>query len=176
MLSLAERGVAPSVVDDQRGRLTFTSELARAIRHLIDKRPPHGTYNVTGSGTATSWADVARRVFTLANHDPDRVTGVSTDEYFASATGPLAPRPRSSVLDLTKIEDTGFTPLNAEEALADYVPLKRQHHAAARPSPRIVPKSRKGAKWPRCCLCQCFRSSREALNVTYMTRWTAWMD
>ena len=34
MRSLAERGVNPSVVDDQYGRLTFTSELARAIRHL----------------------------------------------------------------------------------------------------------------------------------------------
>ena len=36
MLSLAERGINPSVVNDQYGRLTFTSELARAIRHLID--------------------------------------------------------------------------------------------------------------------------------------------
>ena len=34
MLSLAARGVDPSVVNDQFGRLTFTSELARAIRHL----------------------------------------------------------------------------------------------------------------------------------------------
>ncbi len=36
MAGLAERGVSPSVVDDQHGRLTFTAELARAIRHLLD--------------------------------------------------------------------------------------------------------------------------------------------
>ena len=62
MLSLAARGINPSVVDDQRGRLTFTSELARAIRHLVETRAPYGTYNVTGSGPVTSWADVARQV------------------------------------------------------------------------------------------------------------------
>jgi dTDP-4-dehydrorhamnose reductase len=121
MLSLAKRGVDPFVVDDQLGRLTFASELARAIRHLIEARAPHGTYNVTGSGQAMSWADVARQVFTLAGHNPDRVTRVTTDEYFASATGPVAPRPRNSVLDLAKVEDTGFTPATVDEALVRYV-------------------------------------------------------
>jgi dTDP-4-dehydrorhamnose reductase len=124
MLSLAGRGVNPSVVNDQWGRLTLTSELARAIQHLIETRAPYGTYNVTGSGTVTSWADIARQVFTLADHDPDRVTGVSTDEYFASATGPVAPRPRSSVLDLTKIEATEYLPVDADETLVDYIRLE----------------------------------------------------
>jgi dTDP-4-dehydrorhamnose 3,5-epimerase len=101
--------------------LTFTSQLAQAIRHLIESHAPHGTYNVTGSGPDASWADIARQVFTLAGHDPDRVTGVSTDEYFASAGGPLAARPRNSVLDLAKIETTGFTPAGANDVLVDYV-------------------------------------------------------
>ena len=35
MASLAERGIDPKVVDDQVGRLTFTSEIARGIRHLL---------------------------------------------------------------------------------------------------------------------------------------------
>ncbi len=52
MLSLAERGVNPSVVNDQFGRLTFTSELARAIRHLTETGAPYGTYNVTGAGAS----------------------------------------------------------------------------------------------------------------------------
>ncbi|MCV7218496.1 sugar nucleotide-binding protein [Mycobacterium crocinum] len=124
MLSLAERGVDPSVVDDQVGRLTFTSELARAIRHLLDSHAPYGTYNVTGSGPVTSWADVARRVFELAGHDPNRVTGVSTAEYFSTATNPVAPRPLYGVLDLAKIEATGFGPADAGESLANYVRLE----------------------------------------------------
>lgn len=121
MLSLAERGINPSVVDDQRGRLTFTSDLARAIRHLIDTAAAYGTYNVTGAGAVTTWADIARQVFTLAGHDPERVTGVSTEEYFASTTASVAPRPRNSVLDLSKIEAAGFTPASAADALAQHV-------------------------------------------------------
>ncbi|CAN5660885.1 bifunctional dTDP-4-dehydrorhamnose 3,5-epimerase family protein/NAD(P)-dependent oxidoreductase [soil metagenome] len=121
MLSLADRGVDPSVVDDQCGRLTFTSELARAIRHLTETGAPYGTYNVSGSGSVTSWAEVAKRVFSLAGHDPNRVSGVSTATYFGKAVGPVAPRPACSALDLTKIESTGHLPVDADEMLADYV-------------------------------------------------------
>ncbi|KAA0103192.1 bifunctional dTDP-4-dehydrorhamnose 3,5-epimerase family protein/NAD(P)-dependent oxidoreductase [Mycolicibacterium sp. P1-5] len=131
MLSLAERGVDPSVVDDQIGRLTFTSELAGAIRHLLEARAPYGTYNVTGSGPVTSWADVARRVFELAGHDPGRVTGVSTAEYFSSATNPVAPRPLSGVLDLTKVESTGYLPVDAGESLEGYVRLETRARSGA---------------------------------------------
>ncbi|KHK99468.1 dTDP-4-dehydrorhamnose reductase [Microbacterium mangrovi] len=121
MQSLAERGVDPRVVDDQMGRLTFTEEIARGIRHLLEHRAPAGVYNLTGGGDPTSWADVARAVFAAAGHDPSRVTGVSTDEYFASASGPTAPRPRNSVLDLTKIEATGFVPADAAASLQSYL-------------------------------------------------------
>ena len=121
MLSLAERGVDPSVVDDQFGRLTFTSELARAVRHLTTTGAPYGTYNVTGAGPATSWADIARRIFELAGHDPQRVTGVSADAYFASATRVVAPRPRNSVLDNQKLESTGFVAEAVEDSLARYL-------------------------------------------------------
>lgn len=121
MASLAERGVDPSVVDDQFGRLTFTSELARAIRHLTTTGAPYGTYNVTGSGPATSWADIARRVFELTGHDPARVTGVSTEAYFASATSAVAPRPRNSVLDNQKLESAGFISEAVEDSLARYL-------------------------------------------------------
>ena len=126
MLSLAQRGVSPSVVDNQYGRLTFTSELGRAIKHLIDNRAPYGTYNVTGSGPVTSWADIARQVFTLAGHDPDRVTGISADQYFASAGAPVAPRPRNSALDLTKVTSAGFAPAAVAESLAAYVEMTAQ--------------------------------------------------
>ncbi|WP_173362717.1 sugar nucleotide-binding protein [Mycolicibacterium gilvum] len=101
MLSLAGRGIDPSVVADQYGRLTFASEIARAIRHCIETNAPYGTYNVTCSGPISSWAEIGRQVFALAGHNPDRVTRVSTAEYFADATRPIAPRPRNSVLDLS---------------------------------------------------------------------------
>jgi len=125
MASLADRGIDPTVVDDQIGRLTFTQDIARGIRHLLDTTAPHGVYNLTGTGDSATWADIARLVFALTGHDPARVTGVTTAEYFASAAAPVAPRPRNSVLDLGKIQDAGFAPADwgadLERYLADAI-------------------------------------------------------
>lgn len=107
MASLAERGIDPQVVNDQTGRLTFTTDIAGTIRTLLESRAPHGVYNVTSTGSPQTWYDIARDVFQLTGHDPDRVTGVSTDDYFANATGPIAPRPRNSVLELDADTPTG---------------------------------------------------------------------
>lgn len=115
MASLAERGVDPGVVDDQVGRLTFASDLAAAILHLLEVGAPFGVYNVSNGGTPTTWADIARRVFELTGHDPARVSGVSTADYFAGKQA--APRPLNSVFDLSKLESTGFVPRDADEVL-----------------------------------------------------------
>lgn len=131
MLSLAERGIDPAVVNDQHGRLTFADEIARAIKYLLDSRQPHGVYNVTGSGAVTSWADIAERVFALAGHDPSRVRGVSSSEYFADTSGPVAPRPRNSVLSLSKIETAGFIPKDVDEQLQKYVELSSAEFASS---------------------------------------------
>ena len=119
MADLASKGVSPSVVDDQVGRLTFTDELARATRHLLDTRAPWGTYNVTNSGDPMTWHDVAAEVFHLAGRDRRDITRTTTAEYAAGKD--LAPRPVNSVLDLTKIESTGFEPEPAVDALRRYL-------------------------------------------------------
>lgn len=126
MLSLAQRGIDPAVVDDQIGRLTFTTDLAAAIDHLLSRRPASGTYNVTGGGEPMSWAQIAAEVFELAGHDRARVSAVGTQEYYAQqgkaeGDGQVAPRPRRSILDLSKIRASGFTPADRADALRDYV-------------------------------------------------------
>ncbi|VEG52316.1 dTDP-4-dehydrorhamnose reductase [Mycolicibacterium aurum] len=121
MVSLAERGVDPGVVDDQRGRLTFTVDIAGAVRHLLDSGAPYGTYNVTGSGPVMSWADIAKRVFRFSGHDSDRVTPVTTSKYYANAAGPIAPRPCNSALELKKIEAVGFVAGNVDARLKAYI-------------------------------------------------------
>ena len=120
MASLAERGIEPSVVDDQIGRLTFTQDLAQAIQHLLQTQAPFGTYNFSNEGPASSWADIARQVYTLTGHNPESVTGVSTEDYFLGKSG-IAPRPLWSMLDLSKIEATGFTPPSWEVRLREYL-------------------------------------------------------
>ena len=120
MLSLAGRGVTPSVVADQTGRLTFASDLAAGIVHLLTSGAEFGTYNLSGGGPVVSWADIAKRVYERAGRSSDEVTPVTTEEYYAGREG-VAPRPLSSVLDLAKIEAAGFTPADSMERLKDYL-------------------------------------------------------
>lgn len=124
MASLAERGIDPKVVDDQFGRLTFTGDIAAGIQHLVSTGAAYGIYNLTGTGEPTTWADVARRVFAATGHDPARVTGISTEGYFAKSDAPVAPRPRNGVLNLDRILSAGFTPTEAAKSLATYLKLQ----------------------------------------------------
>ncbi len=119
MAALADRGVEPSVVDDQFGRLTFTDQIAGAIRQLIDQGAPYGTYNLSGEGPATSWADIARTVFAARGRSTAAVRPVSTAAY--SEGRQLAPRPRHSTLDLAKITATGFRPAPVDQSLSAYL-------------------------------------------------------
>ncbi len=119
MMRLADQGVAPSVVDDQIGRLAFADDIARAIDHLLVSRASFGTYNISCDGESASWAELAREVYSLCGKDPAMVTGVSTAEYFQNTSA--APRPRYSTLDLTKTVATGYVPQDMHLALADYV-------------------------------------------------------
>ena len=135
MKSLSDRVAAGelgrvTVVDDQLGRLTFTDQMAGAALHVLgyregDVEPSSpcepGLYNLTGSGAVRSWADIARAVFDAANGNGDAVAPVSTEEYYASAEGPIAPRPERSDLDLSKIRAAGFTPRDWEDELAEYM-------------------------------------------------------
>jgi len=119
MASLAARGMKPSVVNDQTGRLTFAQDLAAGIRHLLDSKAPYGSYNLSNSGPAQSWAEIAADVFELCGRPRSDVTGVSSAQYFKDKQA--APRPSNSMLDLGRIEATGFFPPPAAGRLKEYV-------------------------------------------------------
>jgi dTDP-4-dehydrorhamnose 3,5-epimerase len=128
MAALSDRCADPddslsqvTVVDDQLGRLTFTKDMAAAIFHLLDTHAAYGTYGCTGSGAVRSWADIARAVFQQRNGNGDAVKPVSTAEYYASAKGPVAPRPVHSALSLHKLEAAGFHMPDWEEELQEYL-------------------------------------------------------
>ncbi len=107
MADLALRGISPSVVEDQVGRLTHTSNLAAAIAHLVRGKAPYGTYNITDGGAEVSWADIAKAVYVANGRSADDVMPVSTEAYYAGK-GSIARRPARSTLDLSKIEATGY--------------------------------------------------------------------
>jgi len=119
MIGLGKKGIAPSVVSDQIGRLTFTDELVRAIDHLLNSLSPYGTYNISNGGGTASWADITREIFKLGKFDLT-VTNTTTAEYFQSKPE-AAPRPLLSTLDLSKLEATGFKSTDWLDELQTYV-------------------------------------------------------
>lgn len=135
MMSLSDRVAAGeisqvTVVDDQVGRLSFTRNMAEGIFWLLGYREgdvepsspaPYGTYNLTGSGEPKSWAQIAKRVFELANGNADKVVPVATADYYAGVAGPVSPRPEHSAMDLSKIVAVGFNPSDWERELDEYV-------------------------------------------------------
>lgn len=115
MLTLAERGGPLRVVDDQRGRPTWTRSLAAALLDLVE-RDAGGTLHVSDSGEAT-WRELAVEALRLAGMDDVVVEPVSTEAW-----GAPAPRPRVSVLDLSETERVLGRPLpHWKESLKRYV-------------------------------------------------------
>src|SRR3546814_11271475 len=82
MATLAQRGINPTVVNDQTGRLTFTPTITTAIHHLLHTHAPYGTYNVTNTGPPTTWYHIAQHVFEPTGHDPHRITPITTTDHF----------------------------------------------------------------------------------------------
>lgn len=122
MRRLANKGVEPKVIHDQRGRPTFAEDLAKGIVHLLNSGADYGVYNLSNSGDTVGRDEIAMAVFIGIGHDPAEVTPVSTEQYREIA-GPEAPRPKESTLALDKIEATGFKPQNWRAALALYLAL-----------------------------------------------------
>ena len=126
-MNLAAAAKEPTFVNDQFGRLTFTEDIARGIKHLLTTNAEFGTYNLSSEGSVASWREVVQKVYELSGVDPNLVGEQTTDEFTAAKLADgvqVSPRPLQSALDLTKIEAAGFTPQDWETALKEYI--KRQ--------------------------------------------------
>jgi dTDP-4-dehydrorhamnose 3,5-epimerase len=87
--------------------LTHTENLAAAIKYLVDGQAPYGTYNCSDGGEPVSWADIAKAVFVARGRDANDVTPVTTAQYYVGKDN-IALRPARSVLDLSKLQATGY--------------------------------------------------------------------
>jgi dTDP-4-dehydrorhamnose reductase len=112
-----------AVVDDQRGLPTYASDLAGGIRGLVDAGA-EGLFHLAGGGEPGSWADLAEVALAAAG-SPVHVRRVSTADYFAGRSTPVAPRPASSVLDCAKAAALGVALRPWQDAVAEYVPAER---------------------------------------------------
>ena len=123
MLRLSEEKNELRVVNDQHGKPTFTLDLAKATKKLLDDKNDFGIYHITNE-PATTWYDFARAIINKKNitrriqKSDDRLSFVypcSSREYPR-----LAQRPAYSILLNTKL------PLLRpwQEALAEYLSLR----------------------------------------------------
>ena len=95
MLGLSEKYDEVSVVKDQLGTPTSTTELAKAI-HFLHGTENYGVFHGTCEGD-TNWADFTEEIFRLAGKST-RVNHVTTEEYTAK-NPQAAPRPAYSILE-----------------------------------------------------------------------------
>jgi dTDP-4-dehydrorhamnose reductase len=114
MLRLAGEKDELAVVNDQVGAPTWTMDLSKAIKALLDNGC-RGIYHMANSGSC-SWFEFAEAIFEEAGVTA-RVRPISTAEL-----GRPAPRPAYSTLDCSRlVRDTGFTPQPWREALKHYL-------------------------------------------------------
>ncbi len=117
VLRLAAEHPTLAFVDDQRGRPTFTADLAGAIGRLVVERRP-GVFHLANAG-AVSWYEFARLVLEAAGDDPERVRPIATADLQPPRP---APRPANSVLDDLAWRSAGLPPLrDFREPLAELV-------------------------------------------------------
>lgn len=118
MLRLAGERNELAVVDDQVGSPTWTADLARAIKALIDA-DCRGTYHAANAGFC-SWNGFARAIFEEAG------LAVTVNPMTTTELGRPATRPLYSVLDCGRlVKDTGFHPEPWREALRKYLQLRK---------------------------------------------------
>lgn len=114
MLRLAESREELGVVKDQFGSPTSASELAKAIKVLLETEE-YGIYHATCEGR-TNWADFAKMIFEIGNKKTI-VNGITTEEYPTPAH-----RPAYSVLDNKAFrERIGYSFPAWQDALKDYM-------------------------------------------------------
>jgi len=105
MLRLAGERDTLQVVDDQHGQPTWSLDLARQIRVLIDAGVPAGIFHGTNAGE-TTWFGLARRVFELSGLDPERIQPTDSSSFMRPA-----PRPAYSVLGHDSWAHVGMKPM-----------------------------------------------------------------
>jgi dTDP-4-dehydrorhamnose reductase len=113
MNRLATERDTVDVVDDQVGQPTWTMDLARRLVEMVDADIPAGVYHGTAAGQ-TSWFGLARRVFELGGHDPERVHATTSDRFPRPA-----PRPAYSVLGHRGWAATGLEPMRSWQDALD---------------------------------------------------------
>jgi dTDP-4-dehydrorhamnose reductase len=103
------------MVNDQWTVPTYTFDVANAVKVMLEKNVPFGTYHMVGGGGGATWYEFAKEVCASAHFEAD-ITPVSTD---VSASRLF--RPRRSVLRDTKLSPYGISLPPWRDSLKDFI-------------------------------------------------------
>jgi dTDP-4-dehydrorhamnose reductase len=110
ILHLAKERDTLRVVNDQHGSPTYTLDLAKKTKAILEASMPFGIYHTTNSGHCT-WYELAKKVFELSKIKI-KVEPITSKEFPTPAK-----RPKYSILINTKLP-----PMRSwEEALKEYL-------------------------------------------------------
>jgi len=124
MIRLGDEKASLDIVSDQRGRPTYTVDLAKALKRVVLKYPwknklgSDGTIDILhiANSGETTWADFAEEIFRLMGKKI-QISRISSQELNRPA-----PRPANSVLNTSRYEKLTGDPLRSwKEALREYL-------------------------------------------------------
>ena len=102
MLKLGRKEKKLRVVNDQRGKPTYSFDLAQKTRELIESQKPCGIYHITNTGE-TTWYDFAKEIFRQAGERDEVYNKVKVISCSSQEFSSPAKRPKYSTLINTKL-------------------------------------------------------------------------
>ncbi len=113
ILELSQKNDKLDVVNEEKSCFTYTPDLARATKNLLESGRKYGLYHITNSGVCT-WYEAAVELFKITNKNI-KINPINSYKFPRPAK-----RPKYSQLLNTKLE-----PLrNWQEALKEYLSYK----------------------------------------------------
>lgn len=116
ILRAASRGEV-KVVADQVGAPTYSPDLARTIRHIIET-PRYGIYHANNAGSC-SWYEFAVELYRLAGLDPAIIKPIPATEYPTPTRRPAYSVLRRYALELMGLDDARPWQEATEEFIAE---------------------------------------------------------
>jgi dTDP-4-dehydrorhamnose reductase len=93
---------------------TYTTDIARAVRQMLERRGASGLYHCVNSGAAT-WADVAREIADILG------CAAVLDPITLETASLRAPRPKYCALSNAKLEAIGIVMPSWQDALRRHI-------------------------------------------------------
>jgi dTDP-4-dehydrorhamnose reductase len=112
----AQRGEEIGVVNDQWTTPTYTFDVAHAVRELLEKKAPYGTYHAVNEGGGVTWHEFTEAICREGGYDNTVVHAISSE-----TSASLLRRPKYSVLQNTKLPTLGIVMPHWKDALSEYI-------------------------------------------------------